>query len=134
QPIKKSYQQIAASQARQSCTVRSEPSIMTSRKSKPDDVKRQENSTAYWDYSCYVLLLIPIILFLGSLYIPPTIVSDSGVGFLALRSMLEGGPFNSITAPDPANIANDVAIFLTWWSPGQYLVPGSFIWLGTNYG
>ena len=107
---------------------------MTSRKSKPDDIKRRENSIASWDYSCYVLLLVPIILFLGSLYIPPTIVSDSGVGFLALRSMLEGGAFNSITAPDPANIANDVAIFLTWWSPGQYLVPGSFIWLGTSYG
>src|SRR5262249_61297775 len=68
------------------------------------------------------------------LYIPPKIFIDSGVGFLALRSMLEGGAFNSITAPDPANIANDVAIFLTWWSPGQYLVPGSFIWLGTSYG
>ena len=48
--------------------------------------------------------------------------------------MLEGGAFNSITAPDPANIANDVVTFLTLWSPGQYLVPGSFIWLGTNYG
>jgi len=81
-----------------------------------------------------MLLLIPIILFIGSLCMPPTIVSDSGTGFLALRSMLEGGAFNSITAPDPANIANDVAIFLTWWSPGQYLVPGSFIWLGTSYG
>ena len=44
------------------------------------------------------------------------------------------GAFNSITAPDPANIANDVVTFLTWWSPGQYLVPGSFIWLGTSYG
>ena len=82
----------------------------------------------------YLPLLVPIILFLGSLYIPPMIYIDSGVGFLALRSMLEGGAFNSITVADPANIANDVAIFLTWWSPGQYLVPGSFIWLGTSYG
>src|SRR5262245_49334013 len=106
---------------------------MIGRKSKPDDVKRGEN-LAFWHFGCYVPLLIPTILFLGSLYIPPKIFIDSGVGFLALRSMLEGGPFNSITAPDPANIANDVAIFLTWWSPGQYLVPGSFIWLGTNYG
>src|SRR4029453_16805079 len=77
---------------------------------------------------------VPIILFLGSLYIPPRIFVDSGLGFLALRSMLEGGAFNSITVADPANIANDVAIFLTSWSPGQYLVPGIFIWLGTSYG
>jgi hypothetical protein len=81
-----------------------------------------------------VLLLIPIILFLLSLYIPPTIVSDSAAGFLALRNMLGGGAFNSITTPDPANICNDVVTFLTWWSPGQYLVPGSFILLGTSYG
>jgi len=37
--------------------------------------------------SYYALLLIPIILFLVSLYIPPTMVADSGVGFLALGSM-----------------------------------------------
>src|SRR6266566_999089 len=107
---------------------------MASLKSRPDDVKRRKNSIASWDYTCYALLLIPIILFLGSLYIPPTIISDSGVGFLALRNMLDGEAFNSITTPDPANIAKDVLIFLTWWSPGQYLVPGIFVWLGTSYG
>jgi len=107
---------------------------MASLKSRPDDVKRRENSTALRDYSCYVLLLIPIILFLGSLYIPPTMISDSGVGFLALRSMLDGGAFNCFIAPDPANIANDVVTFMTRWSPGQYLMPGIFIWLGTSYG
>src|SRR5262249_34720842 len=82
----------------------------------------------------YLPLLAPIILFLGSLYIPPTIFVDSSMGFLALRNMLEGGAFNSIRVADPVNIANDVAIFLTLWSPGQYLVPGIFIWLGTSYG
>jgi hypothetical protein len=53
----------------------------------------------------YALLSIPIVLFLVSLYIPPTMVPDSGVGFLALRSMLEDGAFNSVQTPDPANIA-----------------------------
>src|SRR5262245_38900929 len=98
------------------------------------DVNIQENSTACWDYSSYSLLLVPIILFLASLYIPPWVVSDSGVGFLALASMLKGGSFNSVTTPDPANIANDVTTFVIWWSPGQYLVPGLFIWLGASYG
>ncbi len=84
--------------------------------------------------ACYLPLLVPVILFLVALYIPPTMVTDSGVGFLALRSMLEGGAFNTVIAPDPANIANDIATFQSWWSPGQYLVPGIFIWLGTNYG
>jgi len=84
--------------------------------------------------SYYALLLIPIILFLVSLYIPPTMVPDSGVGFLALHNMLEVGAFNSVKTPDPANIANDVVTFLTWWSPGQYLVPGIFIVLGMPHG
>lgn len=99
-----------------------------------DHGKRRENSSISWDYSYYILLLVPFILFLVSLYIPPTIISDSGGGFLALCSMFAGGAFNSITTPDPANIANDIVTFLTWWSPGQYLVPGIFIWLGTSYG
>ena len=86
------------------------------------------------NYVYYVPLLIPIILFLVSLYVPPTVTPDPDVGFLALRSMLEGGGFNSITVPDPANIGNDVVTFLTLWSPGQYLVPGSIIWLGANLG
>ena len=59
---------------------------------------------------------------------------DSAYGFNALRSMLDGGPFNVITTASPGNIANDIGTFLAWWSPGQYLVPGAFIWLGTNYG
>jgi hypothetical protein len=86
------------------------------------------------DSACYLLLLVPIILFLVTLYIRPTMVADSGIGFLAFHGMLEGGAFNSFASPDPANIDNDIVTFLTWWSPGQYLVPGIFIWLGCNYG
>jgi hypothetical protein len=98
-----------------------------------DDFKRPVSATD-WNYSCYVPLLIPIILFLVSLYIRPTIQVDSGFGFLALRSMLEGSGFNMVSEPDAANIANDVAEFQVWWSPGQYLVPGVLVWLGTSYG
>ena len=98
-----------------------------------DDYKRPV-SLPDWDYSCYVPLLIPVILFLVSFYIRPTIQVDSGFGFLALRSMLEGSGFNMVTEPDAANIANDVAEFQVWWTPGQYLVPGVLVWLGMSYG
>jgi hypothetical protein len=98
-----------------------------------DDFKRPVSATD-WNYSCYVPLLIPIILFLVSLYIRPTIQVDSGFGFLALRSMLEGSGFNMVSEPDAANIANDVAEFQVWWTPGQYLVPGVLVWLGMSYG
>jgi hypothetical protein len=96
--------------------------------------KRQATPTASRDYHCYVPLFVPVILFLVSLYIPPTINPDSGFGFLAFRGMLGGNGFNMVIEPDPTDIANDVAKFQTWWSPGQYLVPGFFVWLGTNYG
>jgi hypothetical protein len=61
-------------------------------------------------------------------------VFDAAYGFLALRNMLAGGSFNIVSTPDPGNIANDIGTYLTWWSPGQYLVPGLFIWLGCSYG
>jgi hypothetical protein len=82
----------------------------------------------------YLPLIVPIILFIASLYIPPGVSYDPSAGFRVLQNMLNGGAFNTVTVPDPANIAQDVIIFQTWWSPGQYLVPGSFIWLGSNYG
>ena len=59
---------------------------------------------------------------------------DTASGFLAFRSMLQGWPFNYVAAPQSENIAHDVGTFLAWWSPGQYLVPGVFVWLGTDYG
>jgi hypothetical protein len=86
------------------------------------------------NFAIYLPLLIPIILFVSSLYIPPVMNADSSIGFLVLHSMLDGGAFNNFTDPDPANIANDVVTFLAAWSPGQYLLPGSLIWLGTDYG
>ncbi len=82
----------------------------------------------------YIPLVVPVMLFVVSLSIPPTIDWDSGIGLIVLRSMLEGGAFNILTVPDHADISRDLARFLSLWSPGQYIVPGAFVWLGTNYG
>jgi hypothetical protein len=82
----------------------------------------------------YLPLLVPVTLFIVSLYIPPRMVIDSAVGFFVFRNMLHGGAFNTFTEPDAADIARDAQHFLSWWSPGQYLVPGSFVLLGANYG
>src|SRR5215470_1424092 len=101
---------------------------MTSPNLTLDDPRRRPNSIVY------IPLLLPFVLFLGSLFIPPMVNADAAIGFRVLRNILEGGAFNTYTEPDPANIANDVITFVTQWSPGQYLVPGIFILLGTNYG
>ena len=95
---------------------------------------RAANSITSPAFACYVPLLVPIVLFIVSLSIRPTMNFDSGYGFLALRSMLDGGEFNAVPVPDPADIGVDRATFLSWWTPGQYLVPGLFVWLGTDYG
>ena len=38
--------------------------------------------------------------------------------------MQAGAAFNTYYTPDPADLSKDIAPFLAWWSPGQYLVPG----------
>ena len=68
-----------------------------------------------------------------SLLVPPFIDTDSGGGFLAWRGTLLGA-VNSIVAPDYEDIARDMARFLTFWSPGQYLVPGAISLLGAPLG
>src|SRR5262249_51518316 len=85
-------------------------------------------------YIPYIPLVIPAMLFMVSLFMPPTIEIDSGIGMLALRNMLQGGAFNILVTADSADISRDVATFLSDWSPGQYLVPGALVWLGMNYG
>jgi hypothetical protein len=55
--------------------------------------------------SAYIFLSIPVMLFIISLFIPPGINGDSAAGFFVFRSMLDGGPLNHFTEPDPSNIA-----------------------------
>jgi hypothetical protein len=60
--------------------------------------------------------------------------SDSGFGFLVWDAMRRGAPFNHGVVPDPANISQDMAVFMTWWSPGQYLLPGLLEIIGLDLG
>jgi hypothetical protein len=68
------------------------------------------------------LMVMAIMLFL----IPPALFPDPANGFQVLRSMHLGGGFNNFVAPDQSDISQDYTEYLTWWSPGQYLVPCFF--------
>jgi len=57
---------------------------------------------------------------------PPAIFPDPAWGFKVLRSMQRGSGFNILAGPDHANIAAQNYGFMSWWSPGQYLVPYFF--------
>lgn len=78
-----------------------------------------------------------LVLILGTMiYLYPTsIFPDSCWGFQVLRAMQMGGGFNMAVKPDHADVAKNSSEFLTWWSPGQYLVPYVFkLILGINNG
>src|ERR1700743_1522164 len=76
-------------------------------------------------------LIMGIILF----FIPPALFPDPANGFQVLRCMQMGGPFNTLIAPDQSDIAQNYSEYLTWWSPGQYLVPYIFkLVAGINLG
>jgi len=68
------------------------------------------------------VLIMGVILF----FIPPALFPDPANGFNVLRCMNLGGSFNVLTAPDQSDIAQNYDEFLTWWTPGQYLVPYFF--------
>ena len=73
-----------------------------------------------------ILIIIPILLVLLGLIVfivPPALFPDPSMGFHVLRSMQAGAPFNVISSPDQSDISKNYHEFLTWWSPGQYLVP-----------
>ena len=63
--------------------------------------------------------------------IPPALFPDPAMGFQVLRCMHLGSSFNTFISPDQSDISQNYSEFLTWWSPGQYLVP-NFIKLVLN--
>jgi hypothetical protein len=69
-----------------------------------------------------LVLVTGIILF----FIPPALFTDPSQGFQVLQSMRHGGGFNNLVAPDQGDISQNYTQYLTWWSPGQYLVPYFF--------
>ena len=54
---------------------------------------------------------------------PPAIFPDPSHGFMVMHSMQNGSGFNRMLTPNQDDIAKNNSIYLTWWSPGQYLVP-----------
>ena len=76
-------------------------------------------------------VIVLAVLFMGVLLFiaPPAVFPDPAMGFQVMRSMQLGGGFNIFTSPDQGDISQNYSDFLTWWSPGQYLVPYLFKWI-----
>ncbi|MFB9844087.1 hypothetical protein [Mucilaginibacter ginsenosidivorans] len=81
------------------------------------------------------LYLAVIVLGIMIFIAPPSIFPDPANGFRVMRSMQLGGGFNRLITPDADNLTKNTSEFLTWWSPGQYLVPYTFkLLIGVNTG
>jgi len=70
-------------------------------------------------------ILVMIVGVMTFLY-PAAIFPDSSWGFQVLQKMQAGGGFNLLFKPNPADLSKNHSEFLTWWSPGQYLIPYLF--------
>lgn len=73
-----------------------------------------------------LLVVLTISTGIASFIHPMALFPDPSWGFQVMRGMEHGGGFNLLTAPDHDNIAQNYSEFLSWWSPGQYLVPYLF--------
>jgi hypothetical protein len=81
----------------------------------------------------FIILLI-LAYTVGSLHARPSMYSDCGWGFHILHSMNQGAPFNYGVSPDITDISRDKQAYLTWWTPGQYFIPGLLTYCGMNLG
>ena len=80
---------------------------------------------------CTFTIVMGILLFI----FPPAIFPDPANGFQVMRNMQMGGGFNMMLKPDQEDFSKNTYEFLTWWSPGQYLIPYCFnLLFGLNTG
>ncbi len=86
------------------------------------------NQSGSKPYRLILIIIALLVLAMGIVLfvIPPALFPDPANGFNVLRCMSQGGSFNVLTAPDQSDISQTYDEFITWWSPGQYLVPYFF--------
>jgi hypothetical protein len=92
--------------------------------------------TRFADFRTAMVLAFVLcgLLTITSLLVPPSLSHDAGWGMREWQTLKAGGPLNHIITPDPADISRDQSNFVSWWSPGQYLIPGVLTLLGLQLG
>jgi hypothetical protein len=105
-----------------------------SRVAEPTGVDAVRAGTADYHRATVLAFILCGLLTLTGLLVPLSLGQDPSQGVMEWRTLAAGGPMNSIITPDPADISRDRATLVTWWSPGQYLIPGIFTLLGIRLG
>ncbi len=88
------------------------------------------------DYRRATLLAVVLcgVFTIAGLVFPPSMSHDAGWGMREWQTYAAGGPINSIISPDTTDISRDQTSRVTWWSPGQYLIPGIVTRVGVRVG
>jgi hypothetical protein len=87
-----------------------------------------------WQIATILAFFLCGLFTLTGLFVPPVLSHDAGWGMREWRTYETGGPIDSITGPDAEDISRDLTSRVTWWSPGQYMVPGILTLLGIRLG
>ncbi|RFZ95316.1 hypothetical protein D0C36_07240 [Mucilaginibacter conchicola] len=74
----------------------------------------------------YIVFALVTVMGILLLVNPAGVYPDAAWGFQVWRGMQKGHGFNILTLPGQWDIAQNGEEFKSWWSPGQYLVPGIF--------
>jgi hypothetical protein len=77
----------------------------------------------------YILAAVLLLACAGLFFCPLIISIDSILGFHAYKGTLINEAFNYRTEVSAADITKDNFIYVSWWSPGQWLFPAIFHYL-----
>lgn len=83
---------------------------------------------------CWAAGLLVAVYALVAFAVAPAMYTDSAWGMLVSDSMKRGGPFNHLVEPAAEDLARESSRFIALWSPGQYLLPAVFEWMGLSLG
>ena len=82
-----------------------------------------------------VLCTLFIITAVGLIFAPLVLSTDSLYGFLVYKGSLCTQSFNTLANVSPVNINRFDKAFISWWSPGQWMLPASLnYFFGINLG
>lgn len=95
-------------------------------------LQRSMSISPLFTKSYLFLFVLLLLLALSSVYVPQVLGEDPGTALAAWQSMLKGSPFNTITTPDHQDLSRSNYLFLTWWTPGHYLLPGYLSQMGIS--
>ncbi len=81
----------------------------------------QSNTTK--KYIWLALFIVFALFSVSTFFVPLVLGDDPAFGFNVWQSMQSGSDFNTLLVPEAHSLSLNKPVFVSWWSPGQYLMP-----------